>query len=300
MDAEGVGPNTRLDLSSLTGFEQDRGNPRISFVVAVEWRVGTGSGLGPASTLRAAHSDTSMTQSSGTVSVAPLSLPQRVVGMVFSPRATFESVVVHPTWLDILLLSIIVTTVAWAAFLFSPVGSQALLDQMITQAERSVQSGGNAAQATERVQAIFPVIRMAVVGATLVVGPIIVLLISGLLYGVFAAILGGGATFKQVFAVVVHAGIVITIGGLVVLLLNYLRGTMTSATTLGVFVPMLPEDSYLFKLLSTIDLVWIWYLIILAMGLGVLYRRKTSTIAGSFLSLYVVIAAIIAFFKRGA
>jgi hypothetical protein len=103
-----------------------------------------------------------------------------------------------------------------------------------------------------------------------------------------------------VFAIVVHAGIVAQLGQLVVLALNYARGTMTSATTLGVFAPMLPEDSFVFKLLSTIDLVWLWYLVILAMGLAVLYKRKTSTIATSFLSLYFVIAVIIAFFKRGA
>jgi len=78
------------------------------------------------------------------------------------------------------------------------------------------------------------------------------------------------------------------------------RGTMTSATTLGVFVPMLPENSFAFKLMSAIDLVWIWYLVILAMGLAVLYRRKTSTIAISFLSLYFVIAVLIAVFKRAA
>ncbi len=241
-----------------------------------------------------------MTQSSGTVSGAPLSFPQRVVGMIFSPRATFESVVASPKWLDVLLLTIIVSTVAYAAFLWSPVGSQAFIDNMIAQAERSAQAGGNAAQIAERVQGMFPVIRIVTVCAIPIIGPIFAALIAGLLYGVFAAILGGGATFKQVFAVVTHAGIVSTLGGLVILLLNYLRGTMTSATTLGVFAPMLPEDSFVFKLLSAIDLVWIWYLVILAMGLGVLYRRKTATIAGAFLSLYFVIAVIIAYFKRGA
>jgi hypothetical protein len=54
------------------------------------------------------------------------------------------------------------------------------------------------------------------------------------------------------------------------------------------------------KLLSAIDLVWIWYLVILAMGLSVLYRRKTANIAASFLSIYFVIAVIIAVVKSRA
>jgi hypothetical protein len=241
-----------------------------------------------------------MTQPSGTVTEAgapALSFPQRVVGMLFSPRATFESVAAHPKWVDVLILSIFVGCVAWAAFLWSPVGSQAFIDQMVTQAERGGQAGPGAA---ERITGMFPVIRIATVVAPWIVGPIFVALVAGLLYGIFAAIMGGGATYKQVLAIVVHAGIVAQVGQLVVLGLNYIRGTMTSATTLGVFVPMLPEDNYVFKLLSSIDLVWIWYLVILAMGLGVLYRRKTSTIATSFLSLYFVVAVIIAWFKRGA
>jgi hypothetical protein len=239
-----------------------------------------------------------MTQPNATVAGTPeLSFPQRVVGMLFSPRATFESVAAHPKWLDVLALTIIIGCVAWALFLWSPVGSQAFLDNLIAQAERG---GGDPAQATQNMQRMFPVIRMVTVAAPPIVGPIFVALIAGLLYGVFAAILGGGASYKQVFAIVVHAGIVAQLGQLVVLALNYARGTMTSATTLGVFAPMLPEDSFVFKLLSTIDLVWLWYLVILAMGLAVLYKRKTSTIATSFLSLYFVIAVIIAFFKRGA
>jgi hypothetical protein len=243
-----------------------------------------------------------MTQSSGTVAgAAALSFPQRVVGMIFSPRATFESVAAWPKWLDVLLLNIVVITLAWAAFLWSPVGAQAFTDQLITQAERSTAaSGGNVAQAAENMQRMFPVIRMVTVGSILVIGPIFGVVIAGLLYGVFGALLGGGGSFKQVFAMSTHAGIVSMLGQLVVMALNYVRGTMTSATSLGVFVPMLPEDSFVFKLMSAIDLVWIWYLVILAMGLAVLYRRKTSTIAISFLSLYFVIAVLIAVFKRAA
>jgi len=63
---------------------------------------------------------------------------------------------------------------------------------------------------------------------------------------------------------------------------------------------MLEETSFVFKLLSAIDLVWLWYLFILAMGLGVLYRRKTGNIATSFYVLYMVIAVIIALVRRGA
>jgi hypothetical protein len=283
--------------TKLTGNEHPGGDSRITITVAVKWRVGTASRH-----LAVLISDTPMTQSSGTVAGASaLSFPQRVIGMLFSPRATFESVVAVPKWVDVLILTILVGMVSWGVFLWSPVGSQAFQDQMIQQAEqRAASGGGNAAQAVEGVQRMFPYIRGFVVGSIPIIAPIFVAVIAGLLYGIFGAILGGGGSYKQTLAVVTHAGIISMIGGLVVLTLNYVRATMTSATTLGVFVTMLPEDSFLVKLLSAIDLVWVWYLVILAMGLGVLYRRKTATIASSFLGIYLVIAVIIAIVKSRA
>ncbi len=245
-----------------------------------------------------------MTQPSGTDTVAgtpALSFPQRVIGSVFSPRATFESVVAHPKWLDVFLLTLIVGTMAFGAFMFSPVGSQAMKDQMVTQSERQIAAqGGNPADAAGRVENFFPVFRTAIVVASPVIGLIFVMAIAAILYGIFGAILGGGGTFKQVLAIVVHAGVVYQIGALLTLTLNYVRATMTSATTLGVFVPMLPEDSFVFKLLNAIDLVTIWYMVILAMGIGVLYRRKTASVAISFFGLYLVIAVIRALLTRGA
>jgi hypothetical protein len=60
---------------------------------------------------------------------------------------------------------------------------------------------------------------------------------------------------------------------------------------------MLSETSFAAHLLGTIDLFLIWYLFILAIGLGVLYRRRTQPIEISLLSLYAVIALAIAVFK---
>src|SRR5688500_881693 len=51
--------------------------------------------------------------------------------------------------------------------------------------------------------------------------------------------------FKQAFAIVAHAEIVIALQQLFILPLNYVRETMSSATTLAVFVPMLDETSFL-------------------------------------------------------
>jgi hypothetical protein len=76
--------------------------------------------------------------------------------------------------------------------------------------------------------------------------------------------------------------------------LDYARQTLSSPTTLGAFVPFLDENSFLARLLGTIDLFQVWWLITLSIGLGVLYKRRTTPIAISLYTVYFVIILAIA------
>ena len=67
---------------------------------------------------------------------------------------------------------------------------------------------------------------------------------------------------------------------------------MTSATNLAVLLPMLDEKSFLGRLLGMIDLFIIWWLLVLAIGLAVLYRRRTQPIAIALFGVYAVIALV--------
>ena len=51
------------------------------------------------------------------------------------------------------------------------------------------------------------------------------------------------------------------------------------------------------SLLGTIDLFMVWYVIVLAIGLGVLYKRRTQPIAIALFVFYAVIAVCIALVK---
>jgi hypothetical protein len=62
-------------------------------------------------------------------------------------------------------------------------------------------------------------------------------------------------------------------------------------------VPTLPEDSFATVFLGLIDLFLVWWVFSLAIGIGVLYKKKTGPIATSFLLIYGVIALVIAFVR---
>ena len=69
---------------------------------------------------------------------------------------------------------------------------------------------------------------------------------------------------------------------------------MASATNLGVLLPMLPEGSFVARLAGMLDIFLLWWVFVLAVGLAVLYRRRTQPIALSLYGVYFAIALIAA------
>jgi len=112
--------------------------------------------------------------------------------------------------------------------------------------------------------------------------PLAMAITAGLLMVVFSMLMGGNATFKHVFAIVAHSAVIIAIQQAFSMPLSYARGEFAGAN-LGIFVPMLEETSFPAKLLGSIDLFFIWWMVSLAIGIGVLYKRKTGGIATSLL-----------------
>jgi hypothetical protein len=124
--------------------------------------------------------------------------------------------------------------------------------------------------------------------------PLVAVIIAGIMLGIFNALLGGDATFKQVFAIVAHSTLITALQQIFALPLDYVRETMSSPTSLSVFAPFLEENSFLARLLGAIDLFQIWGIVSLAIGLGVLYKRRTAPIATTMFIVYFVIVAAVA------
>jgi len=224
-----------------------------------------------------------------------LNLPARIVGVLTSPRATYADVAAQPRSLGILLFVILVAGGATFVFLSTEVGKQALLEQQVRFMEGFGVKLNDAAYA--RMEA--GIQRAPYTGALgqAISLPLIALVIAGIAIGVFNAILGGDGKFKQVYAIVAHSGVVITLATLFGLPLAYARETMSSTTNLGVFVPFLDESSFLARFLGSLDLFQIWWIVSLSIGLGVLYRKRTGPIATTMFVIYVAIALIVAAIK---
>jgi hypothetical protein len=227
-----------------------------------------------------------------------LSLPARVWGILTSPRETFADVAARPRWFGMMALVLIVTAIGLGVFYSTEVGQSAFLTQQADQARAAGREIPEAQWAG--IQKVAPYMGLITVASTLLLAPIMWLAVSGLLFVVFNVAMGGTATFRQLFAVFVHSTAVTLLQTLFVTPLNFVRETMSSATNLAVFLPMLDESSFLARFLGMIDLFVIWWVVILAIGLSVLFKRKTGPIAAGLFVVYGVIAVIVAaFFGRG-
>ena len=218
------------------------------------------------------------------------SLAARFVGVLFAPRATYAAVAAHPRWLGIFVTVFVISATASTGLLMTDVGRNAVLDQQMaarpmTQAQ---------IDAMEKVAPYFVYLAPVFQLLGLAIG---CLVIAGVAFAVFNAMLGGDATFKQVFAIVAHSGVILATLSIFTTPLAYMRETLSGTTNLAVFFPFLDETSFAAKLLGSIDLIVIWWLLSIAIGLGVLYRKRTGPIATTMFALYAAIALVIAAIK---
>ena len=230
-----------------------------------------------------------------TSTTASPGLVARFLGVIFSPRDTYAAVAARPRWLGIMLITVIVGAAAQYVILSSPELQDAIIDQQVTAMQ---ERGGGSDQQVAAVEAFIMRLPIIYSVAAFVLAPLFTAIIAGILMAVFTMMMGGSGTFKQLFAVVTHSGIISMIAAIfsAILVLAGVppSGAQPPSANLSVFVPMLEETSFITIFLATINLVLVWWVISLSIGLGVLYRRRTGPIAAALLSVYVIIALIVA------
>jgi hypothetical protein len=226
------------------------------------------------------------------VTAPRMGLAARAIGIITSPRETFGSVVAHPRLLGMLVLVTVVVAFCAALPMTTEAGKEATLRSQVEGMESfGMTVSDQQYEGMRRGMAIAP---YTTAGFIIVFSPILTLIFSGILFAIFNAVMGGDASFKQLFTVVVHASVISGLQQVFTGPVNYFRGAVTSATNLAVLLPMIDPKSFLGRVLAMTDLFLIWYFLVLAIGLGVLYRRRTQPIAMTLYGIYAVFVIVVA------
>jgi hypothetical protein len=241
------------------------------------------------------------TQSGESAAATPeaKSLPARFAGVLFAPRATYAAVAARPQWLGMFLVVYLITATATTTLMSTEVGRTALLDQQIASSESFTGRPMTQEQIDRMEQfskyALYTTPVFQLFGLS-----IGCLFISGLAFAVFNALLGGDAAFRQVFAIVTHSGAILATLSLFTTPLAYARASLSGTTNLAVFLPFLEDTSFAARFLGSIDLIFIWWMLSVAIGFGVLYRKRTAPIAATMFVIYAAIGLIIAAIKTAS
>jgi hypothetical protein len=212
--------------------------------------------------------------------------------MVRSPRATLTDAVKHPRSLNLAVLIIVISAVCSSGFLMTRVGQLAALDQQVRQLESF---GAVVTDDTyETLRAVVPY-RPIVSAAIIMVGwPILWLGSARALQWLGRRSGRGEATFGQALAVVVHASAILAVRAVVAAPINYARESLGGATSLGIIMPAFGESTFPARLFGTVDVFVVWWVVLVALGVSILYQTRTLPVARWLFGAYAGGAAAIA------
>ncbi len=232
-------------------------------------------------------------------SISPIG---RIVGVFFSPKATFEDIVRKPTWLlpfgifAALVLAVCVSLnmrMNWREYISQQIEKSPQASQMSAeQKEQRIEGGAKMAPIFTYVFGV-PVQIIIVFGVALI------------MWGAYSLLGGVSTNFSTVLAITTHAFMVSLISSSLLILTLFLKpyGTADLDNPLASnLAAILPEDSakWLLALGKACDIFVFWILILLAIGFSAVNPKKLKgaksfTIAFTLWAVFLVIRVGIAF-----
>lgn len=200
-------------------------------------------------------------------------LPTRAALTFAAPGRLAASLRDRPAWLDVLLLLVGLSVLSAAL-----IPEEIYIDAFLSQAPPDAPE-----EAVRRQAELFFGLRWVF---AVLAPPVVVAIIAGLSLFVFNVVLGGAASFRQLFALSAHAFLIPTVGALLTLPIIRATGDLESSLSLHLLVPGL-DEGFFFRLLRGTSVFSLWACVVLGVGVERLYEGRTLRVAiGTYLLLY--------------
>ena len=210
---------------------------------------------------------------------APINHFGRIVGALFSPQATFQDIVRRPSWIaPIVLFSLLGLGFSWV--MNQRVDWESFIRQQAEKSSRFAQLSEEQKQRALAPQTKYAPIFAYVIG--LLGAPLLALILASVYLGAFNLFAGAGLRFAQSFGIAAHAllpTVIASVLGIITMLLKS-RGEVDPERLLASNVAvLLPGDAprWQVALGSSLDIFWIWTLILLGVGFAAANPKKVST-----------------------
>ena len=205
-------------------------------------------------------------------SVSPVG---RIVGVLFSPKATFEDIVRKPSWL---LPTAILCLMALAAGvgLNQKVNWREVVSQQMEKSSQTAQlSEEDKEKRIEAGAKIAPI--FSYIGVPLTI--LLVLVVALVMLGTYNVMAGVNPGYATALGIVSHAYVPLVVANLLFLVVLFLKpeGTLDINNPVATNVAaLLPEDAakWLDALCKNMDIFIIWILVLIAMGFAAANPKK--------------------------
>jgi Yip1 domain len=226
----------------------------------------------------------------------------RIIGVLFSPRPTFEDIVRKPSWvLPYVLLAITGATVGVG--LDQRVNWREYISEQIEKSSRAAQLSAD--QKEQRIEVGAKIAPYTVYLGTVIAPLVVIVIVAGIMLGAYNLLAGAGVNFSTAFGIVAHAYVPLAIAHLLFLVVLFLKppGTLDLenpvATNLASFLPE-GVPKWLDSVDKNIDIFTLWIVLLIAIGFGVTNARKLKgakpyTIAFGMFIVWIVVRAGLAF-----
>lgn len=230
---------------------------------------------------------------------------RRVTGVLVHPRTTMAEVVRHPAFITTWVVVLLVVAVCGGLLLSTPIGQQALVDEHVRVTEAL---GGRVDDVSyDQLRQNPPVsIYLTSGGRLLLTPPVTMAVALGLMMlarferdprhaeSASRNLGGGRMTFVTALAITVHATVVLALQQVVATPLHYVSESLTSPTNVAGLLRLFDEGSWPQRLLGAVDAFGLWWMWLLAVGMGAATGRPARRYIWKLLAVYLGIAAIVA------
>src|SRR3954447_1826886 len=213
---------------------------------------------------------------------------QRIIGVLFSPDATFASIARRPDWVVPLVLLLLVSLAAGVIIAPHVDFGAAAREAMEQNKNASPEQIDKAVRISASIGKVFTYISpvLSLIG---------LLVIAGIVLLAFR-IFGGEGDFKQAFSVTCYSSIPTIIKSVVTLIIIVAKGGIIPAQALATlvrsnlgFLVDYKTNPVAFALLSSFDIFSFWFLALLIIGFSYVARVSKVKAAVTIISLWIIV-----------
>jgi len=222
-----------------------------------------------------------------------LSVVQKMVGVFFTPKETFEAIDRKPDWLVPLIVIIIISLIFTMITL--PITMPEQMEKQREQLEEKGMSDDQIDQAMatgEKMGKIF-----APIGVIIGV-PIVLLFFALIFWFVGNVILGGQTAYKKMFSVYTYSSLIGTLGFILTYLIILLRKSADVHFSLALLLPQEQSETALYQFLKGFNLFSIWQYAVLAIGFAVIYKFSIKKSGWTMAVLFLITVCISVGFQQ--